>query len=314
MTGIYKITNSINGKSYIGQSTDINRRWRMEIADSNNVNSHSYDYPLMRAFRKYGVDNFKFEIIEECNNEELNQKEIYWIDYFDTFFHGYNQTLGGDTTARQPKENIIGVISDLMNTDMLRKDIANKWNMSTEMVQGINTGRYWKHNADYPLQKSNGKRQIEKTHYYCEKCGIEITRGSKLCIDCYDVLRTTNSSKPSKDILIEDLYSYNGNFTNVGKKYNVSSNSVKKWCISYGIPDKSSDYKEKVIKKQKEKIREYKISVVQLDIKTGEELNRFDSIIEATRNLGLKDNCGSHIRDVCKGYRKTAYGYKWELA
>lgn len=309
MTGIYKITNTINGKSYIGQSTDIHRRWRNEIADSNNSNSHSYNYPLMKAFRKYGVDNFKFEVIEECKNEELNQKEVYWIDYFNTFFYGYNQTIGGDATIRQPKENVIGVISDLINTDMTHKDIATKWNMSEEMVQGINTGRYWKHNADYPLQK----KRIAKV-YYCEKCGKEITRGSNLCINCYRHLSFSNSNKPSKDELIKDLYYYNGNFTKVGQKYEVSSNSVKKWCTKYGIPNKSSDYKEKIIKEQKEKVRDYKIRVIQLDIKTGLEINHFNSIVEATRSLGLKDNSGSHIRDVCNGKRKTAYGYIWKLA
>lgn len=242
MTGIYKITNMINGKSYIGQSVDIHRRWRMEIADSNNVNNHSYDYPLMKAFRKYGIDNFKFEIIEECNNEELNQRETYWIDYFDTFFHGYNQTLGGDTTIRQPKENVIGVISDLINTKMLHKDIASKWNMSTEMVQGINTGRYWKHNADYPLQK----KQIIKS--YCEKCGKEITKGSKLCFDCNHVLQMSNSSKPDKEVLIKDLYDLQGNFTKIGDKYGVSDNAVRKWCKKYEIPYKSSDYKMAITK------------------------------------------------------------------
>lgn len=243
MTGIYKITNTINGKSYIGQSTDIHRRWRNEIADSNNSNSHSYNYPLMKAFRKYGADNFKFEVIEECKSEELNQKEVYWIDYFDTFFHGYNQTIGGDATIRQPKENVIGVIFDLINTDMMHKDIASKWHMSEEMVQGINTGRYWKHNANYPLQK---KRVVKI--YHCEECGKEITRGSKLCFDCYNALQKTNSNKPNKDDLIKDLEDLHGNFTKISKKYGVSDNAVRKWCKKYGLPYKSHDYKIKIAK------------------------------------------------------------------
>jgi group I intron endonuclease len=308
LIGIYKITNIINGKSYIGQSTNIHRRWQAEIADSNNINCHSYDYPLMRAFRKYGIDNFKFEIIEECRSEELNQKETYWIDYFDTFFHGYNQTLGGDTTIRQPKENVIGVISDLTNTNMTHKDIAIKWGMSTEMVQGINTGRYWKHNANYPLQK----RQMAKISY-CEKCGKEITKGSKLCISCYEFSIAENSNKPSKDDLIRDLYGYNGNFTKVGQIYNVSSNSVKKWCKKYGIPNKSSDYRTKTDKKTKEKIRPFKMGVVQLDMETSNEIKTFNSISEAAESLGLNNKCCTHISDVCKGKRITAYGYKWKF-
>ena len=308
VTGIYKITNIINGKSYIGQSTDIHRRWKNEITDSKCINANSYNYPLMKAFRKYGIDNFKFEVIEECNNEELNQREIYWIDHFDTFFHGYNQTLGGDTSIRQPKENVIGVISDLINTDMLHKDIAIKWNMSTEMVQGINTGRYWKHNADYPLQK----RKIAKISY-CKNCGKEITKGSKLCLNCYESLRAENSNKPSKDALIRNLYDYNGNFTKVGQIYNVSSNSVKKWCMKYGIPNKSSDYKTKREKRAKEKIRPFKMGVIQLDVETGSEIKAFDSISKAAESLGLNNKCCTHISDVCKGKRITAYGYKWKF-
>lgn len=284
----------------------------MEIADSNNVNNHSYDYPLMRAFRKYGVDNFKFEIIEECEVEELNQREIYWIDYFDTFFHGYNQTLGGDTTARQPKENVIGVISDLTNTDMLHKDIAIKWGMSTEMVQGINTGRYWKHNIDYPIQKRKRKRQLAKTLYYCKECGKEISRRTKLCFDCHESLQKASSKRPDRETLISDLYDNKGNFTKVGQKYCVSDSSVRKWCVGYGIPSKSSDYKPK--KEPKENVRAFKIGVIQLDVETGKEINRFDSLTTATKSLGLNDKCVSHISDVCKGIRGTAYGYKWEFA
>ena len=58
--GIYKITNKINGKCYIGQSNDIHRRWKQELAPNAKLNPH-----LARAFEKYGIDNFEFEIIEE---------------------------------------------------------------------------------------------------------------------------------------------------------------------------------------------------------------------------------------------------------
>lgn len=308
LTGIYKITNIINGKSYIGQSINIYKRWKREIEDSNSVKSHCYNYPLMRAFRKYGINNFKFEVIEECDVEELNQREMYWVGYFDTFFSGYNQTFGGDATIRQPKEKIIGVISDLINTNMSHRNIAIKWDISMEMVQGINTGRYWKHNADYPLQK----RKVSKK-YYCAKCKKEITKNSNLCKECYDTLRKNNSNKPDKDILIQDLYDYNGNFTKVAQKYKVSSSAVKKWCVGYKIPNKSSDYKTETIKTTKKKEKTFKTSVIQLDTDTDREINRFNSILEATNSLGLKSNCGSHIVEVCKNKRKTAYGYKWKF-
>ena len=61
--------------------------------------SHRLEYanrPLYRAFKKYGIDNFQLSIIEECNDIEVDAKEIYWIEYYGSFKYGYNATLGGD--------------------------------------------------------------------------------------------------------------------------------------------------------------------------------------------------------------------------
>ena len=140
--GIYKIENVINHKVYIGQSIKIESRWKDEINDAFNENSHSYDYPLQRAIRKHGLADFSFEILEECTQNELNPKEKYWIHKYDSFYNGYNQTLGGDHTKTAPKEKILGIIKDLEETDLYHKEIAEKWDISVEMVQGINTGRY----------------------------------------------------------------------------------------------------------------------------------------------------------------------------
>lgn len=101
--GIYKITNLINGKVYIGQSNDIEDRWRDHKWISTQENKIEYSYPLYRAFRKYGLENFSFEVIEQCPEEDLNEKEIYYIEFYRAYFHyensnGYNQTLGGEGT------------------------------------------------------------------------------------------------------------------------------------------------------------------------------------------------------------------------
>ncbi len=95
MVGIYKITNNINGKSYIGLSTNIKKRWKKH--KQKNYIEYFKDKPLYRAFNKYGIDNFTFEVLEECSIEELSKKEIYYIDKYDSFGkNGYNATLGGD--------------------------------------------------------------------------------------------------------------------------------------------------------------------------------------------------------------------------
>ena len=132
--GIYKIENLINHKIYIGQSTNIERRWRDEKRCAFIEEDKSYNYPLSRAFRKYGIDNFSFEILEECPKEKLNDKEKFWINYYNSFFQGYNQTFGGNQISLTPKENIIGIFEDLKNTTLTHSEIAKKWNISTEMV------------------------------------------------------------------------------------------------------------------------------------------------------------------------------------
>ena len=68
-TGIYKITNLINNNAYIGLSINIEKRWLAHKERSQDVFNKEYDKILYKAFRKYGIDNFKFEILEECKPE-----------------------------------------------------------------------------------------------------------------------------------------------------------------------------------------------------------------------------------------------------
>lgn len=94
--GIYKITNLINNMKYIGQSTWIEMRFN----EHKNMSSHYTCRYLWNAFDKYGVDNFSFEILEECNENELQKRERYWIEKLNTLYpNGYNGTNGGETLS-----------------------------------------------------------------------------------------------------------------------------------------------------------------------------------------------------------------------
>lgn len=88
MIGIYKITNNINNKSYIGQSIQIEQRWKEHKLKYNWEREKTK--PLYLAFQKYGLENFTFEIIEECKEEQLDIKEKYWIDFYNSYKEGYN--------------------------------------------------------------------------------------------------------------------------------------------------------------------------------------------------------------------------------
>lgn len=103
ITGIYKITNLVNNKSYIGKSIHIPRRF-LEHRSPNEW-KRTPNKPLYIAFKKYGLENFTFEVIEKCSKDELNNKEKYWIAKLDTQNpnKGYNITAGGD--GHDPDEN-----------------------------------------------------------------------------------------------------------------------------------------------------------------------------------------------------------------
>ena len=92
---IYKVLNKINGKEYIGQtvgSLKIRKRKHISAALRNPGTIYFH-----KAIRKYGIDNFKWEILTECDTiEELNRLEIHYIKLYNTFNNGYNLTLGGN--------------------------------------------------------------------------------------------------------------------------------------------------------------------------------------------------------------------------
>lgn len=102
MAYIYSITNLVNEKQYIGLTRYANPydRWKKHLDKS----KYNAEHPIHRAISKYGSDNFKFRVLEECSDDKVEEREIYYIEKFNTFYEGYNATLGGniryDTDAK----------------------------------------------------------------------------------------------------------------------------------------------------------------------------------------------------------------------
>ena len=96
MTGyIYKITNLINQKAYIGKTINsIEERWKEHKKEA--IRQRAENRPLYKALNNYGVENFSVELVEEVDVKDLSEREIYWIGYYHTYTEGYNATLGGD--------------------------------------------------------------------------------------------------------------------------------------------------------------------------------------------------------------------------
>lgn len=239
--GIYCYTNKTNSKKYIGQSVDLEDRHKKHLSRAFSPLNEEYNSVIHKAFRKYGLDNFSYEIIEECMIEELNDKEKYYISLYDSFFNGYNMTLGGDHHPNLEKDIIKNITNDLLENILSIEEISKKYNISDRSIRAINTGETWKRNIAYPINPELVFYQ-HNTKYYCISCGKEIKGKGKtgLCMECY--YEESRSDRP-KPLDLAKMICELG-FVGVGKKYNVDGNSIKKWCKVYGIPHLKQELKE----------------------------------------------------------------------
>lgn len=154
MVGIYKITNKINGQSYIGLSVDIEERWYKHKTNYKNVDNKEYEKTLYRAFRKYGLNNFTFEVIEECEKEDLPNKEIFWISFYNTYADGYNETPGGEVICvggeKHPNHKLseedVRIIRNYYNNKARKSDIYSlyKDRIGESGFHKIWNGNTWK--------------------------------------------------------------------------------------------------------------------------------------------------------------------------
>lgn len=158
--GIYKI-NFPNGKCYIGLSNNIRRRML-----EHNRRYISEKYPLYKAIKKYGAIE-KFEILEEIdpdNTELLAEREIYWIEYYNSTDRdkGYNISSGGDCyhlvgqnhpNAKLNNEQVMEIINLLKNTQLTIIDISKRFNINKGTISDINMGKSYKQkDIKYPVR------------------------------------------------------------------------------------------------------------------------------------------------------------------
>ena len=170
MIGIYKITKKENGKCYIGQSNNCERRFK-----EHQTKGVSSRIPIDAAIQKYGKDAFTYEVIEVCNLEELNHKEQYWIKYYNSIEQGYNCSEGGDQQSiginngrsKLTEDDVIEIRKAYKN-HLKQKDVYEKYKniISFGYFQNLWQGRSWSHimpevftdeNKQYYIyQNSNG--------------------------------------------------------------------------------------------------------------------------------------------------------------
>lgn len=132
---IYKITNKVNGKVYIGQTRyTVESRWRQHCK---NFNIEHRQQPLYKAFAKYGIENFIVETVEEVDCTRLNEREMFWIAKYDSFNKGYNATVGGQGGIYYWTDSQYEEIRTLYLSGFTIKKIAECMNVSHSTINSI---------------------------------------------------------------------------------------------------------------------------------------------------------------------------------
>ena len=251
MIGIYKITNLKNGKVYIGQSRQIEKRFQQHRNKSKFLEEDKWYSPLYIDMYSFGIDNFSFEVIEECTIEELNEKEEYWIKYYNSQEDGYNITSGGDCTGKLSSDDVKNIIKLLQEKRIDNYEIAKFFNISDRTVREINSGKeFYNKDIKYPIRtyKDNlsiyynkiGKNQKErKKENYCIDCGKEIGHRAIRCEKCDHIKQRKVKERPSKEKLFNLIKIKS--FEEIGRIYDVSGNTIRSWCKSYNLPYRRRD-------------------------------------------------------------------------
>ena len=173
MQGIYKITNLINNQLYIGKTNNFERRWKDHQRLAFSEGHKEYDKTLYKAIRKYGIENFSFEIIEELEDYSIaGKREQYWISYYNSYYNGYNESKGGDGgsypgnyagcqngRAILTEEDVIN-IRTLFKKGISKKECYNlfKDKISERGFTAIWSGQTWKHIMPEVFTKENIQR------------------------------------------------------------------------------------------------------------------------------------------------------------
>lgn len=283
---IYKATNKINGKSYIGQTVDYKSRvWQhMRCYEKEDCKFHD-------AIKEFGSDNFDWEVLETCNGKEkANDLERKYIELFNSYRNGYNDNKGG-----VGGHNARAIVCLKLDGEFVKrydsaadaeKDGFNNANVLLCCKNKLYTckNHLFMFEDDY---KENGAKQYIKPESSSKRKVIQCDLDGNF-ISRYDSVQEASEKTGANRTTISGVLS---------KKYKSANGFIFVYEEDFPIKDLSIYQKKKKGRK-----------VAQIDIESGEIVNMYDRIADAGRTLGVNYKVIHKAVDMPD---RTAFGYKW---
>lgn len=231
-SGIYLVKNLINGHSYIGQQKNIKIRFlNHHTCEYKNKNCSQYNTKFYQALRKYGLENFEVIILELCEEQELDEKEIMYIKKYDTFKKGYNSTEGGQ----------------FWQPNIHSEEIEEKRRITRELNESLK-------GQNHPRAKLTNDEVIDIRQRYIDGESI-----NDIYIDYQDIYSNINVFRnivlgktykevgniPDKKSRFNGMKVSDENVIEIRKKYNTTKTSYAKLAKEYNV---SASTIQKIIK------------------------------------------------------------------
>lgn len=279
---IYKATSATTNKVYIGQSSQT----LQERINQHNSHAygHQYNYHFHNAIRKYGAEDFSYEIIEDeiKTIEELNDRERYWIKYYDSYNNGYNSTLGGE--GRHTRD------------DELIKKLFEEGKTTEEICEITNYNRATIYKS-YKLSNLTQENLERKNQITRERCSYKVDQYS---LEGKFIQTWESATECGKHFGSQSL---------ISSVCNQKENILSAYGFLFKYRDDKRDISEWVKRlKNKKDAGKPKKKILQMN-ENYDIINIYDSGADAARALNKKDKS-----NICAAARKggKAYGYYWK--
>ena len=341
---IYIIKNSVNSKVYIGQAKNAAERWLSHIYNAKYEAKTNKEVQIIhKAMMKYGIDKFHYEILE-YQIENYDEREIYWINYYNSRVpNGYNVVVGGNgvgygtehPSAVFDEETLMKCISEISSTQKTFTNIAKKFHCSQEVISAINNGeRYRSDKFSYPLRHTDTKYSYEtlKQIRYSLKYELDLTIkdiANKYHVNCSQVSEINNGKiyfvanesyplikKRLKDLdedtihsIIQDILYSELCLSDIASKYNISRTRITSINKGTYYQDKNLHYplREENDKRNKSLKKFLDITIVQ---EIHHLLQGNESIAFIADKYGVSDVTIRNINNgSCKKYILNGYIY-----